>query len=464
MKIFLISPPNVLEGNNKEADFENRITPLDLAIIGAVLEKDKHTVKILDALASRMDINLILKEIRDFNPDLIGITAFDRCRWGIDAANELSKNKELCSKTKIGLLWSYNKNLMVKLMNENTNISFSVLGDPEFTFLDVANGKNFKDIPGLVYRDKNKIIVNNLREPIKDLDILPLPARHLLDFSLYKRLPHELFKEPCYDILASRGCPYQCIFCLLNVVWGNLWRVRSPEKVIEEMKLLISMGAKQIHFQDLTFTLDRKWAINLCELIIKEKLNIIWECQTRVDKIDFELLTIMKKAGCKSILYGIESLNQDVLNNLKKGVSTEDIEKALEYTKKAGIETRCSMMLGLPGETKDSVNRTIKLLLKWNPAFVQFHTTIAFPGTELYDHIEDYGKITQNKLTRNLDLSGNPFIPRGYENENEILQLQKDSYKKFYLRPSYILKKALNLREFKRNLQGAKLFLNLIKS
>jgi anaerobic magnesium-protoporphyrin IX monomethyl ester cyclase len=463
MRVMLISPPNILHENSKEeTSFENRVTPLDLAIIGAVLEKEGHQVKILDALALQIGKDKILEEIESFNPDIACLTVFDRCRWGVDSADELSKNIKLNKKVKLGLLWSYKPDTMIFLMKRNKNIDFSIYGDPEFTLRDVAGKINFSKIKGLVYRKDSKIVINPPREPIESLDELPFPARHLLDVSAYKRLPHELIREPCMDVLASRGCPYQCIFCLLNVVWGNRVRARSPENVVEELKILKSKGARQIHFHDLTFTINRDWTIKLCKLMIENNLDLIWTCQTRVDKVDLELLKLMKRAGCRSILYGIESLNQDALDNLKKGVTTEDVERALRDTKKAGIETRCSMMLGLPGETKESVEKTIAMLFKWNPAFVQFHTTIAFPGTELYENIDKYGKIENSQTIRKFDVSGNPFIPLGYKNEEEILEVQKNAYRRFYLRPRYVMKRILNLRSWGRNAKGMKLFLKIL--
>jgi len=459
----LISPPNILEGlSPEESSFENRVTPLDLAIIGAVLEKEGHQVKILDALALQLDKFSIIKEVENFNPNMICFTTFDRCRWGVDSANELIQSINFNSKTKIGLFWSYKPDLMVSLMKRNRNIDFSIYGDPEFTLLDFANNVPLNEINGLIHRQKSKIIVNSPRAPIKSMDELPFPARHLIDQSVYKRLPHELIREPCFDVIASRGCPYQCIFCLLNVIWGNARTARSPEKVIEEIKLLKAQGARQIHFHDLTFTIDRNWVIKLCELMINENLDLVWGCQTRVDRVDLELLKLMKKAGCRSILYGIESLTQESLDSIKKGVKIEDIEKALKETHEAGIETRCSMMLGLPGETKESVEKTIALLIKWNPAFVQFHTTIAFPGTELYNNSEKYGRIVCNQMVRKFDLSGNPFVPSGYKDENELLEMQKEAYRKFYLRPRYILGKIFNLKQFSRNISGIKMFLKII--
>ena len=458
MRVMLISPPNTLDGNIKEAaSFDNRTTPLDLAIIGAVLKK-KHEVKILDALALQLNKNQILEEIDRFNPDLICLTAVDRCRWGIDSANELSKH---IKNRKLGLIWSYKPELMEDLLKNNKNIEFSIYGDPEFTLLEFADEKNFKTIKGLIYRKGNKIIRNKPREPIKDFDTLPFPARNLLDMKAYKRLPHELIKEPSFDMIVSRGCPYQCTFCLMNVVGGRIRRTRSPEKAVEEMKMLKKIGARQIHFQDLTFTMDKNWTTRFCNLLIKENLGVIWTCQTRVDRVDSELLALMKKAGCGSILYGIESLDQNSLDNIKKGVKLEDIEKALKLTKQAGIEARCSMMLALPGETRESVMRVINLLIKLNPAFVQFHTTTAFPGTELYENYDKYGTIPEERVMRKFDISGRPFIPKAYKNEEEILKLQKEAYRKYYFRLGYILKRILNLSQFSRNIKGIKMFFKL---
>ena len=460
MKIMLISPPNILEGNTKEeSSFDNRTTPLDLATIGAVLEK-KHEVKILDALALQLNKEEILEEIKKFNPEIICLTAFDRCRWGIDSANELSK---LIKNKIIGLIWAYKHELMLNSMENNKNISFSIFGDPEYTLLEIADKSGFKDIKGVIYRKGEGIIQNEPRELIKNLDELPFPARHLLDLKIYKRLPHELIKEPNFDMIVSRGCPNQCVFCLMNIVGGRIRRSKSPEKAVEEMKMLKSFGAKQIHFQDLTFTFSRDWTEKFCNLLIKEGLELVWTCQTRTDRVDLELLKLMKKAGCNSILYGVESLDQNSLDLIKKNSKLENVKNAIVITKKVGIEARCSMMIGLPGEKKESVLKTIKMLKKLNPVFVQFHTTMALPGTELYESPEKFGgKILFDKTAKKFDISGKPFIPNDYKNEKEILDLQKRAYREFYFRLKYILGRIFNKNSFFRNVKGVKIFIKLL--
>lgn len=464
MKIMLISPPNILEGNIKEeSSFDNRTTPLDLAIIGAILEKN-HKVKILDALAFELNKEQILKEIDNFNPDLVCLTAFDRCRWALDSANELSKS---IADKKIGLIWSYEARLMIKLMENNPLIDFSIYGDPEFALIEVVNNieknKSLKNIKGLIYREKKKIIQNKPRELIKNIDELPFPDRNLLDLGSYKRLPHELIKEPNFDMIVSRGCPYNCSFCLMKIVGGKIRRQRSPERTIEEMKLLKEKGAKQIHFQDLTFTMDKSWTKRFCTLLIKEKLKLIWTCQTRTDRVDFKLLKLMRRAGCRSILYGVESFNQNSLNQINKKINKEDVAKIIKLTKKLKIEARCSMMIGLPGETKASVLQTIHFLNKLNPAFVQFHTTMAFPGTELYENANKYGRIVKNKIAKKFDISGMPFVPNSYKDEEDVLETQKKAYRIFYFRLGYIISKIFNIKQFSRNLRGIKIFLKLLK-
>ncbi|MFZ5955039.1 MAG: B12-binding domain-containing radical SAM protein [Nanoarchaeota archaeon] len=460
MKFMIIAPPNDLDAtNNESTSYDNRITPLDIAYIGAVLE-GSHQVRILDALALALNKNQIIDEIAKFNPDIICLTAFDRCRWGIDSSNKLVrliKNK----KRIIGLIWTYNSDLLSEILENNKDYDFAVFGDPEFTLLDVANKKSFRDIKGLVYRNKDKVIKNKPRELIKDLDELPFPARHLLDLQIYKRMPHESLIEPNFDIAVTRGCPFNCTFCLLKVTSGKNRRTRSPEKAVEEVEILKRMGARQVHFQDPVLTLNKEWSEKFCNLLIEKNFGVIWSCQTRVDCIDEKLLKLMKKAGCRSILYGIESLDQNILDNIKKGVKVEDIIRIIKITKQIGIETRCSLMLGLPGETKESFEAILDKLIKLSPAFAQFHATVAFPGTELFENFDKFGRLAEDKHVKKFDLTGKPFIPNGYNNEQEILATQRHAYKKFYIRPFFVLKKIFNFKDIERNIRGIKIILKL---
>ncbi|MDP4012409.1 MAG: radical SAM protein [Candidatus Nanoarchaeia archaeon] len=466
MKVMLICPPNVLEDKIEErVGLDTKYMPLDTAYIAAAIE-DENQVKLLDALALCLTKNEILKEIEDFNPDIVCLVPFDRCRWGLDSSIELSKH---IKNAKVGFVLSYIDDLMMRWMGDNDTIHFSIYGDPELVLKDLcrnfkANPENpYEGVKGVIYRRDGKIVQNPPKELIKDLDELPQPARHLLKIKNYARLPHEAIKTPVVDMLISRGCPYRCSFCLLNVVGGRRRRVRSPQKVLQEMlDVKLRYGAKQVHFGDLIFTMDRQWVMDFSKLLQKEKPGLIWSCQTRVDRVDPKLLTEMKKAGCASILYGLETFDQKCLDLMKKDLKVERIYAGIKETKDAGIEVRSSMMIGCPGETPEIVRNTVKKLIELDVDFAQFHTAVAFPGTELHDNSEGLGKIMVERTMKKYDLSGKLFIPNGYTDANEILAMQKEAYRKFYLRPSYVFKRISKISQFKRNLEGVRIFWNMV--
>ncbi len=465
MRVVFICPPNVLENKIEErVGLDTKYMPLDTAFIAAAIESENQ-VKIIDALALCMTKDEIIKEVEDFYPDIVCLIPFDRCRWGLDAAIELSHYlKQLKKVPKVGYVLSYIDDLVVRWMGDNQDTDFAIWGDPELTLKEFCqkNG-NPEGVKGLIYRKDGKLIQNQPRELIQDLDILPLPARHLIKFHAYARLPHEAIKTPVVDMQISRGCPYRCTFCMLNAYSGKRRRVRSPKNAIAEMKLMKEQyGAKQIHFGDLIFTLDREWTMDFCKLLQKENLDLIWSCQTRVDRVDPELLREMKKAGCASILYGLESFNQQCLDLMKKDLKVERIRQGIKETKEAGIEVRCSMMVGTPGETPEIALKNVDELIALDVNFCQFHTTSAYPGTELHDNPAGLGTIMADRTIKKYDLSGKLFIPNGYKDEQQILDIQREAYRKFYFRPKYVLKRLINFREFRRNWEGSRIFWKMV--
>ncbi len=465
MRVVFICPPNVLENKIEErVGLDTKYMPIDTAFIAGAIESENQ-VKIIDALALCMTKDDILKEVEEFNPDIICLVPFDRCRWGLDAATELSPYlKNLSKNPKVGYVLSYIDDLVMRWMGDNENIDFAIWGDPELTLKEFCQKNGDPEgIKGLIYRKDGKLIQNQTRDLIQDLDILPYPARHLLKISAYARLPHESIKTPVVDMLISRGCPYRCTFCLLNVVGGKRRRIRSPRKAIEEMKLVKEQyGARQIHFGDLIFTSDREWVMEFSKLLQQENTGLIWSCQSRVDRVDPELLREMKKAGCVSILYGLESFNQKCLDLMKKDLTIERTRQGIKETKEAGIEVRCSLMIGTPGETPEIARKNISELIDLDVDFVQFHTTMAFPGTELHDNPTGLGTIMAERTMKKYDLSGKLFIPNGYKDAEQILDMQKEAYRRFYFRPKYILKRLLNFRQLKRNWEGSRIFWKMV--
>ena len=315
---------------------------------------------------------------------------------------------------------------------------------------------------GLILRKGKEIIANEPR-PCIDINDLPIQNRDLLRIERYKKVPHIAIKEPCIDVVTSRGCPYDCSFCLSKITGGRNYRLRLPEKIIEEIKLVKEKyGAKQINFASLNFTLNKDWVKKLCELLIKEDLGIIWVCQTRTDLVDKQILETMKKAGCASILYGTESLSQELLNNINKKADLKSQFEAIRITKKMGIETRVSMMLGLPGETPSMAEKIVDELIRLEPDFVQFHPTKAFPFTALYEEKDKWGKTAEIE-DKSFDRSGYPFLPKGYRDGDELKKVISRAYRRFYLRPKYIIKKISNFREWGRYLRGVPVLFNILK-
>lgn len=314
----------------------------------------------------------------------------------------------------------------------------------------LSNNRDLSLVKGLAFKEKSgQIVVNQRREPIENLDSLPMPARHLVPIKKYRPSPHHYLELPMTTMIVSRGCPFNCLFCASRNVWGKSYRVRSVDKVIEEIKFLIKQyGIRNINFWDDLWGLHRNWTKDFCQRMIDEKINISWSCERRIDTVDLDILKLMKKAGCYSIFYGVESLNQDCLDAINKGIKVEQAENVIRLTKKAGIEARANFILGLPNETPEKVKLMIKKICKLNPDYVKFNILTPYPGTELYQEVkrgrwgifkEDYNKSTGYFAT---------FLPYGYKNFKELEAMRRYAFRKFHLRPKYIFSRAIKIRNF----------------
>jgi anaerobic magnesium-protoporphyrin IX monomethyl ester cyclase len=436
MKVLILSPPNSFNVIKEESSMENRIVPLDLATVGAVL-KDKNHVKILDALALKLNKKQIVDEINSFGPDLVLLSPFDRCRWAYEPTKEILKEIEAKN---IALIGGYNPEFIMNVMKDEKKLKFSTYGDPEMTLREITGKGKMEGVKGTIYRKENRIVRVPPREPVPE-DDLPMPDRDLLQMDVYMRFPHENKTNKSMDIMVSRGCPYNCTYCLVKQLYGNKYRARSPKKVFEEISILMKKyNSREFHFMDTVFTMRRDWVKKFCLLV--KPLSIEWSCQTRVDLVDREVLRWMKEAGCFSILYGIESMNPRLLENIKKGITPDDARAAVRMTREAGIETRLSFMFGLPEETPEIARKVIDEIIKLEPDFVQFHSVVSFPGTQLDRDIKrhGWGKVNKDVAVRQYDIVGNPFVPKGYRNREEVEDMRKYAYRRFYLRPSYMFR------------------------
>ena len=324
------------------------LEPLWAESLSAMLPE--HETKIFD-----MNLYDNLEDtINEFNPDFVGVSIVTPL---------LKESKEVISivrKTTFAKIIIGGPHVSI-FHGKNIDCDFAVVGEGEYTIQDIINGTVEK-----------KIIIS---EKIKDLNKLPFPKRE--NTSSYPKMR---------SMFISRSCPYRCVYCASKKIFGNKMTFRNVDNIIDELKMLKKeYNISYIIFLDDCFTLVRNRIIELCQRLINEDINIKWWIDTRCDKIDKELLEIMKKAGCSNIVFGVESGNQDVLNRIKKNLKIPDIENAFKLTKEVGIESKCNMMIGHLDETEDEIMDSINLSRKLKATKSSFYKVIPLPGSELYE-------------------------------------------------------------------------------
>lgn len=292
----------------------------------------------------------------------------------------------------------------VRSLEESPECDFIIRREGELTIEELIqklsrHETTFDNIPGLTWRgDAKTAIVNPDRTLLPDLDDLPVGMFGDLDLARYVPHPTQYIRLPNYPVVMQRGCPYPCSFCEAHVALGKKLRLLSPERVIEELKILkYEKGAKGIYFQDSTFTINKKYITKVFELMIKEGLNdLLWSCTTRTDRVDPDLLALMYEAGCRNILYGIESANESSLQVIKKGITAERQAEAVGWTHKAKITMTNSFIICLPGETEEMVENTIKYAKKLAAQMSLFYLPVPYPATDLYEACKKDGGIREH--------------------------------------------------------------------
>lgn len=445
MRVLLVIPPNSQqERYGALSDTGTLYPPLGLAYIAAVAEKQGAEVKVIDSEAMNYSYRDIEKIARNFKPDIVGMptycTTISRCYKVAEIIKNIDKNIKI-------VLGGAQATLEPEKTISNEYTDFVIYGEGEIPFENLLNylekNKDLSKIKGLVWK-KRKIIINPPQEIIKNIDDVPFPARHLFPMDKYHSSAN-LRGNRTLNVMTSRGCPYRCAYCAGSLIFGKSFRYHGIDRVIAEIKeLKEKYHADDIQFFDETFTVNKKRVIDLCNKMIEQKLNVEWSCFTRVNLVDLELLKKMKEAGCYQIFYGLESGVQRLLDIINKDITLEQSRRAMKLTHEAGIETWVSFMIGLPSETKEESEQTIKFAIEVDPTFVQFPITTPFPGTRLYALAEKYGKILSYNFDDYTAWDNVVFVSNGRTPE-EIKNTVKRAYKKFYLRPSYMLRRAKNV-------------------
>lgn len=430
--------------------------PLGLLSIAAYLEKFGYEVKVIDAIAECLSDSAFEALVRQYRPDICGVTIMLENYLGACTACKVAKNHGAITVIGGPGLESYPKDMIDK-----DYIDYGVVGEGEETFLGLIKAieardlERIKQIPGVSYKTSDGIIPGK-PQVMSNLDLLPHPAYHLVNIGNYSSLINDY---PIITYMMGRGCPFQCAFCKKQET-DKFIRFRSPKLVVDDMESLVSRyKIKEFMFYDDTFTLFREQVIGVCEEIIKRGVKVKFEAPTRIDNLvkkeGIELLKLLKRAGCYRLRLGVESGDEGILAKMNKAINLKNVELAFQRCKKMGIQTFAYFMVGYLGESRDSFERTINFAVKINPDFVMFTIATPYPKTKLYEESFKAGLVPAEywkSFIREETKERLPFLVAGAD------ELAKQAYRRFYLRVPYFLKAMLRLksrRHIKNALAGA---------
>ncbi|MCX5796292.1 MAG: radical SAM protein [Elusimicrobia bacterium] len=424
--------------------------PIGLAYVAAALERDRHHVEIMDCQVLRNPGEKLLERVRRGGLDVIGFsTTIASIRSACDLAQAARRlDRSVCLMVGGAYPSVYGgKDVLLRC----AAFSLAVIGEGEQTVVEVldclARGGDLERVRSVAFRRGDEILETPRRPLIDDIDSIPSPARHLFDLAAYRDLaPGQFLRLPQLPILSSRGCPYHCEFCDDKAVWLGRVRLRAPERIVAEIEEMIrKYRVREIKFYDDTLTVSKERAVRLCRLLIEKRLDIIWRCSARVDEVDRELLGLMKRAGCRSISYGIESGDDEILKKMDKGTTTRQARDAVRWTNEAGIAANGMFILNYPGETVETVEKTISFAQSLDLSFAGFNLAIPL-GSRLREKIIRGYRLNQ-EVWDNPSYSGTEvwFFQEGLTPEY-LKAAYSRAARGFYLRPSYLIRALRSIR------------------
>ena len=464
MKVLLINPPreNEIMGNNPSIIEEERgyNPPLGLLYVAAFLEKHaKHDITIIDSQVEKLDYKSLKSRIISNNPDVVGLTAMTMTL--IDVIKTIGLVKTVNENTKV-VLGGPHVHLFPDATIKLENVDYLVLGEGEEVFKEllcaIDDKGMLRKIPGLVFETNGEVINTGKRLLISDLDELPFPARHLVPYKKYTSLLSK--GSVVTTVFTSRGCPFKCSFCDRPHL-GKTFRARSSINVVDELETCTKLGIYEFLIYDDTFTVNKERVIDICNEIIRRKLNIGWDIRARVDTVNEEMIAHLKKAGCQGIHYGVEAGTEKILRMLNKGITIEQVKEVFDLTRKYKIPILAYFMIGSPKETLEDIYQTFKVMKELNPDYVHVTVLTPFPGTKIYFDGLEGGIIRKDYWKEFAEKPTNDFIPPHWAEiftRDELHELLVKGYKSFYFRPSYIFKRMRALRslgEFRKKAVAA---------
>ncbi|MFC1578321.1 B12-binding domain-containing radical SAM protein [Thermodesulfobacteriota bacterium] len=381
MRVLLINPFYPIS--------ETPSPPLGLSYLAGALSAAGVEVKLLDLVVFPYSRAMLQNLLEAFRPQMVGLTAVTMT---FDSAMGVVKDiKDINPAIMTAMGGPHVSFCARETLAGYPDLDVVVIGEGERTVVELCrtanSGFGLKNVSGIAYRRGTDIYFTAHREPIENLDELPLPDRALVPLGRYRALNMPI------SMTTSRGCPFKCIFCVGRKMVGARVRYRSPEKVVDEMQYLNTLNFNQINIADDLFTANKDHCLGVCNEIIKRDLKLTWTSFARVDTVSDDVLSKMKAAGCSAVSFGIESANPQILKTIKKGITLEQVEAAVGMCKRAGVTPFASFILGLPGETPQTIKETMDFgeKMKHLGLAFGFHLLAPFPGTEVREQSDQYG-------------------------------------------------------------------------
>jgi len=418
--------------------------PYFLAYATGVLDNEGFEVKLLDSIAKDLSHEETLKIIKKFNPSLVVIdTSTPSIINDVDFASRI---KDELKDTHVNLVGTHPTYLPKETLKMSDKIDSVCIWEYDYTVRDLAltieKKKNLESVDGLCFRKGKKIIRNKSRPLIKNLDELPFISQVYKKHLDVKDYFYASVEYPQVTILTARGCPYNCTFC--NSPFKGSYRPRSVKNVVEEFEFIQNElpEVREVMVEDETFPAVKSRTIKLCNEMIKRKNSLKWSCNARVDT-DYETLKKMKEAGCRLLCVGFESPTQEVLNSIKKGTTKNAQIDFMENCNKLGLLVNGCFILGLPGDTKETIGRTIEFTKLLNPDTAQFYPLMVYPGLAAYEWVKQKGYLTTEDYSKWLTKEGwhNCVIDRPGLSGEELVKMCDQARLEFYLRPAYFFKR-----------------------
>ena len=401
MKIVLINPPMYDQRKYGKPFILPYGPPLGIAYLASTLEKHGFDVKAIDMFDFSWD--KVRKTLEEEQPDVVGITCLTEQRA---SPLEVAKISKILNKDCVVIMGGIHPTIMYEQLLTHWPVDIIVLGEGEATIKELMTSleeqKPFENVNSIAFKSDGKVVKTQQRQLIVNMDEIPFPAYKYFDFNRYAGgyeilkgtwNGKQLGKLRFVPIISTRGCVGSCQFCSTPAFWQK-WRTRSAKNVVDEMELLAKdFQCRFFNFADDIFTVNKDRVIDLCKEIINRKLDIVWDCETRVNFIWEDMLDWMVRSGCYCISFGVESASETVLKAIRKKTTPEQIARAFKVTKQMGLKTKMLLMVGNPGENDNTVNDTVRMIERVRPDFVSVSEAMVFPGTELYELAKQKGLV-----------------------------------------------------------------------